>query len=372
MPQPRALPAASAELLWHRAETAYAESRYAEAARLYARLCRLLPVRSPQWYTCRLHQAHCLRLAGAFGPALRLYRLLRREAVHRKEALDASVGEALVLRATGQLRRALQLLQSALQSYQQQRDAEGVLYTLWGLGTTLRFAGDFRTAQHYLYQALQLCQRHDLQPLTYLYCALGGLSRMRGAVKRSLTFYNRAHAYALRSNDTFAIAYSACGIANAYRMLQMWDAAEHYFAIARLHYEQIGDRVSYAYTLWGEAMALLLQSRWEEADTQLQTAKTLFQQTGDRRGWLHYVLAFLQLDALRGTQQADFENMLNLALRWGQRYGYRFEFLHLQLLGHLLRGSHGKPLPELWRAYRMCGSTWFRRVPTEKLPVNFP
>lgn len=373
MPQPRALQLSSVDVLWHRAETAYAESRYREAARLYARLCRILPQDFPQWYTCHLHRAHCLRLAGTFHQALRLYRLLGQiDSSNGRDVLDARVGEALTLRALGQLKRALQLLHDALQGYQQRRDTEGILHTLWALGTTLRFAGDFRAGQHYLHRAVQLCTRHNLGALTYLYCALGGLSRMRGALQRSLTLYSRAHAYALRSNDTFGIAYSACGIANAHRMMQRWDAAEHYFTIARMHYEQIGDRVSYAYTLWGEAMAYLLQSRWTEAEERLQSAQALFQRTGDRRGWLYYVLAQVQLMALRSASEPVLRDLLDRALRWSRHYGYRFELLHLQLLAHLLGIPRTVPLSEVWGGYRACGSIWFRRVSIDAVPVNFP
>jgi len=271
------------------------------------------------------------------------------------------------------LSTALAFLQQALQSYRKRRDTEGIIHTLWALGTTLRFAGDFRSAQHYLQYALQLCKKDHTDALTYLYCALGGLSRMQGAFKRSLTYYLRAHTYAMRNEDPFGIAYSACGIANAYRMFQAWELAEHYFSIARLHYEQIGDRLSYAYTLWGEAMSSLLQSRWDSAEERLQAAEALFRQTGDRRGRVYLTLARLQLLALHGqAPPAEIHALLRQALRQSQRHGYRFEALHLRLLEHLMGVAPIQPLSTLWHGYRQCGSLWFRRVLTCSLPVNFP
>ena len=128
------------EALWERAEHAYTESRYAEAARLYAQLSRLLPPESPDWYTCQLHRAHCLRLAGSFRRALQLYRTLSQCTPGEGTATDALVGQALALRALGQLQPARQLLEEALQTYRQQHDTEGVLHTLWALGTTLRLS----------------------------------------------------------------------------------------------------------------------------------------------------------------------------------------------------------------------------------------
>lgn len=360
------------EALWERAEHAYTESRYAEAARLYAQLSRLLPPESPDWYTCQLHRAHCLRLAGSFRRALQLYRTLSQCTPGEGTATDALVGQALALRALGQLQPARQLLEEALQTYRQQHDTEGVLHTLWALGTTLRFAGDFRTASAYLKEALRLQRDSKLSSPTYILCALGGLSRMQGAPQRSLSYYRRAHAWALRHEDTFAIAYSACGIANAYRLLGNWGTAHHYFDIARLHYEAIGDRVSYAYTLWGEAMAYLLQRRLDLAEARCAAAETLFRQTEDRRGILHLALVRLQVEALDPARPGErLYHTLRQSLHWSRRYGYRFEELHFRLLGNVL-GLLTEPLSSLRRAYRQCGSLWLQRLRTIQLPLNFP
>ncbi len=360
------------DALWEQAQSAYAESRFMEAARLYSRLLRSLPRGSSEWYTCQLHRAHCLRLAGFFRRAAQLYRELSRVPIESDALTDTLVGQALALRALGQLRHARSLLEKALQDYRQRHDTEGIVHTLWALGTTLRFAGDFRTASTYLLEALALQRRFRLGSPTYLLCALGGLSRMRGAVQRSLAYYQRAHTWALREDDTFAIAYSACGIANAYRLLSDWDAAHHYFAIARLHYEMIQDRVSYAYTLWGEAMAHLLQHHWEQADELCTTAETLFRQTEDRRGLLHIVLLRLQFQTLHSARpSAERARVLRRALSWSRRYGYRFEELHLRLLGTLM-GILPDSLHALRRAYSECGSRWLARLPALELPLNFP
>lgn len=366
----------TAEELRIRADQAYEESRYAEAARLYARLARVLPTWSEEWYTCQLHRAHCLRLAGSFRHAIRLYRQLRQKDADGTtlEALDALVGEALALRAAGQLRAAHNLLLHALQGYRQHNDSEGIVHTLWALGTTLRFAGDFRPARLYLQEALRLHRRFRLGSPTYLYCALGGLSRMQGAVKRSLAYYLRAHHHALRTEDTFGIAYSACGIANAYRMLQLWEPAHHYFTLARLHYESIGERLSHAYTLWGQATAYLLQHHWEQSEELLTMAETLFRQTGDRRGLIYVTLTRLQQHFLRtGSLPERLREDFFHALRRSQRHGYRFETLHLQLLG-TVTGLLTPPasLEALRRGYRACGSLWFQGQSLTTLPLNIP
>ncbi len=356
------------------ADRAYRESRYEEAARLYARLVRQLPPGSKEWYRCQLHRAHCLRLAGSFRQAAHLYRMLQRSTDGRApHAVDALVGEALALRVQGQLRRAYSLLHQALAVYRSRGDTEGIIHTLWAIGTTLRFAGDFRQATAHLLDALRLWRQYRQGSPTYLYCALGGLSRMQGAVQRSLRYYQRAHAYALAEEDTFGIAYSACGIANAHRMLGNWDATHHYFAIARAHYEHIGEQLSYAYTLWGEAMAYLIQQRWHEVAQPLHEAEHIFQRLGDRRGLVYVVLARSQLAFLQtGTVPCALRQQFSTAARWAQRYGYRFEALHLRLVGMLTGIAPQTSLAELKRAYQMCGSVWFRAVPLTPLPVNLP
>ncbi|MCS6966913.1 MAG: tetratricopeptide repeat protein, partial [Candidatus Kapabacteria bacterium] len=353
----------------------YEEGRYLQAAHLYAALLRSLPTHSEEWYTCQLHRAHCLRLAGSFRSALRLYRRLQQSTLNGADfyALDALVGEALSLRVLGQLRRARQLLEQVLPLYQARNDMEGLVHTLWALGTTLRFAGDFRNAADYLQQALQLHRQYRVGQSIYLYCALGGLSRMRGAVQSSLRYYQQAHKNAIREDNAFGIAYSACGIANAYRIFQNWSMAHHYFAVARIHYEHVGERLSYAYTLWGEAMAYLLQKQWDNAEALLRMAESLFRQT-DRRGLLYVLLARLQIEALRSTPlPPELHRDFQQALHWSYRSGYRFESLHLQLLGNLLR-LHSEPIPlaVLQRAYQECGSRWLHWIRPTALPINFP
>ncbi|MCS7176292.1 MAG: tetratricopeptide repeat protein [Candidatus Kapabacteria bacterium] len=367
----RALPA-----LWERAEAAYAEARFREAARLYAQLATLLTPKTPEWYTCQLHRAHCLRLLGRFRHALQLYEQLQRFVTEtsREDSTDLIVGKALSLRVLGDLKTAQQLLQQALQTYQRQHDTEGILHTLWALGTTLRFAGDFRSAWGYLRQAMELYRRTRVGSPTYLYCALGGLSRMQGAPKRSLRYYWQAHRNALREEDLFGIAYSACGIANAYRILGDWEAAEHFFTVARLHYEHIGERLSYAYTLWGEAMLFLLLRRWDAAAERLHSAERIFQRIGDRRGLIYTTMVHLQLTALsHGHLPKDHLHSLQRALRWANRHGYWFELLHLHLLRRLLGiEPQESSEAELQRAYRACGSQWLRWSRPIALPVNFP
>jgi tetratricopeptide (TPR) repeat protein len=264
-----------AERLWRQAQTVHRQERFREAAELYRQAARAFARGSARWRECRLQEAHCRRMLGQFRLACRLYQSSRQGAEHSLQYADSLVGEAMALRALGELARARTLLQQALRQYRQHGDEHGYAYTLWALGGTLRFLGQFDQALDTLTEALELYQELEDPEL-------------------SLLFYEQAHRKLEQAGSVFGRAYAACGIANAHRMFRQWEQAHRYFAAAQELYERLGDRVSYAYTLWGEAMAYLLQGERKAARQCLTVAARLFRQTRDRRGFVYVVLARLQ------------------------------------------------------------------------------
>ena len=362
-----------AERLWRQAQTVHRRERFREAAELYRQAARAFACGSARWRECRLQEAHCRRMLGQFRLACRLYQSSRQGAEHSLQYADSLVGEAMALRALGELARARTLLQQALRQYRQHGDEHGYAYTLWALGGTLRFLGQFDQALDTLTEALELYQELE-DPLGegFVLCALGGLSRMRGEAELSLLFYEQAHRKLEQVGSVFGRAYAACGIANAHRMFRQWGQAHRYFAAAQELYERLGDRVSYAYTLWGEAMAYLLQGERKAARQHLAAAARLFRQTRDRRGFVYVVLARLQCAGSLPSGNTRAAELLQRALHEATECGYRFEELHLRLLASQMGvESLGLPLEQLRKAYRTCGSAWLDSVAVEP-PFNFP
>ncbi|CUS85848.1 hypothetical protein JGI13_01242, partial [Candidatus Kryptonium thompsonii] len=68
------------------------------------------------------------------------------------------------------------------------------------------------------------------------------------------------------------IAYSYCGIANANRMMENFEKAERYFALATKNYEDIGDKISYAYTLWGEGTLAKVVGDTDKKETRISVS----------------------------------------------------------------------------------------------------
>jgi hypothetical protein len=66
-------------------------------------------------------------------------------------------------------------------------------------------------------------------------------------------FYQSANALFEKEGDVYGRAYSYCGLGNAARMRQDFDAAMKLFAKAEKFYAGIGDKASFAYTVWSMA-----------------------------------------------------------------------------------------------------------------------
>ena len=126
---------------------------------------------------------------------------------------------------------------------------------------------------------------------------------MTGDVAASQRYYTRANRSFVALKDTFGIAYSYCGLANAKRMKGDFKAAFDYFKKAKSNYKKIGDRVSYAYTLWGEGTAFKMVDKLDKADSDFREAEKLFKQTGDERGLVYCDLALGEIAYLNGRKR---------------------------------------------------------------------
>ncbi len=153
--------------------------------------------------------------------------------------------------------------------------------------------------------------------------ALGGTSRVKGATALSLKYYKEANSLFAGVKDTFGLAYSYCGIANAMRMKGDFKGSLSYFARARREYKLIGDKVSYAYTLWGEGSALQLLGRDARALKDFKEAEALFKETKDRRGVVYCTLSVGMLKF--SSDRAGGRAMMRRALKTAEGLGLKVE-----------------------------------------------
>lgn len=371
----RTSPAATAARTLKLAERAHEKSQFKEAVELYSQAeahFRRAGDRE-QALASRFGKAHALRLTGHFRRSIAAYRGAARQARatgDRAMLADALAGQAMALRALGQLTEAHTLLTEAGQLYLTDDDPSGYAYTRWALGGLHRLRGELSHAQHKFQEALR--RYHEIgEPEGQLYalCGLGGVSRVRGRYQDSLRFYREANRrFAMELRDTFGLAYSHCGIANARRMVGDFATAHSHFSLARTLYARIGDRASHAYTLWGEATAYKMERRPDRAAALFRQAGELFRATRDFRGLAYVALGLGELDLMAGRLKSA-RRRFERACAWAQNYGYVLESLHARLHLALIRPRPQRAVTAVRARYAALGSNF---SPGLSPPLNLP
>jgi tetratricopeptide (TPR) repeat protein len=286
--------------IFDKAEKKRALSKFLEAIPLYLEAMRLSGVDKELKTACYFSLGDTYRMVGDFTKSGACYRAAHKlvlAAGDETRALDARVGLALSLRATGELKEALSIFNESLKAYKKLEDKAGVAFTLWSRAGALRLKGDLNPAIEGFKEAKTMFSRmRERGGVGYCLTGLGGASRVMGKHKDSNKYYTQANSLFRELKDTFGVAYSYCGIANSMRMMGDFKGSLKFFKKAKDNYKKIGDKVSYAYTLWGEGTALQVLGRDTEALKDFQEAAALFKETRDRRGLIYCALSVGELD----------------------------------------------------------------------------
>ena len=333
--------------IFQRAEALRARSDFKGAGKLYLDILKALKAPGGRvtegsnelelW--CLLSLGDTLRLTGDFKGSWSYYRRARSLASKlgmETEAVDSIVGEALALRATGELKEARELLQRALRFYRAGKDRAGEAFTLWARGGVLRFSGDVRGAMECFKRARVIFTRtRDKTGTAYTLSGLGGASRVLGRYALSKRYYAEANVLFRSQRDTFGIAYTYCGLGNALRMRGEFKESLKFFGRASTNYKKIGDIVSYAYTLWAEGTSLQMLGRDTEARKDFKEAEGLFKKTRDKRGLLYSKMSLSELDytgANTATRKAAAKKRLAAALKNAKGAGFKVEAGYIKLI----------------------------------------
>lgn len=309
--------------IFNRAEKKRELSRFLEAIPLYLEAMRLAGKDPEIKAACYFSLGDTYRMVGDFTRSGKCYKAAHRLVVaagDETRALDARVGLALSLRASGELKEALAILEDALKAYRKFGDRAGVAFTLWSRAGALRLKGDLRKAVEGFKEAKTMFSAmRERAGVGYCLTGLGGASRVLGKYKDSNRYYTQANALFRESKDVFGVAYSYCGIANSMRMMGDFKGSLRFFKKAKDNYRKIGDKVSYAYTLWGEGTALQVLGRGKEAMKDFKEAAALFKETKDRRGLIYCALSVGELDFLKDRKKglAAFKSALRKAEKLG-------------------------------------------------------
>lgn len=281
--------------------------------------------------------------------------------------LDASVGLALAKRALGHHKEALAILAKVEKAYAKSGDKEGIAFTLWAKGGTLRIKGDIQEAIKCFEEARKLfVSLKDKKAEAYCLCGLGGTNRIAGQFKKSLEYYEKANAAFKAIKDTFGMAYSHCGMGNALRMMEDFNGSRDHFVRAAALYQRIGDIVSYSYTLWSLGMTNIFSGLLNLAEKYFKDAKSNFRKTGDVRGIIYCRMGVAQIRALQarpGTISPDAKRMLTQAVGEAKQYRFEVELCHAEaLLGKIANGTVDNS------CYKALGL----KLAFSELPFNIP
>ena len=211
------------------------------------------------------------------------------------------------LRAWGRLEEALEMLDTVLAAYIQNKDYAGMSFIHWAKGGIFRLQGQFQEGIAQFQQAIKLAKKiGDVISEAYGYCGLAGISRICGKIDDCVKNYKLAEKIFRKTQDTFGNAYTHCGMANGLRQQGKYaEALRNYNAADKL-YSSIHDTVDLGFVKWGRADVLRRKNKMQDALKDLQEAKMLFDNSDEMRGQILTKLSLAQvLYALGRTEEAE-------------------------------------------------------------------
>ena len=213
----------------------------------------------------------------------------------------------MALRAWGKLDEALELLDTVLAAYVEQKDYAGQSFIHWAKGGIFRLQGHFEEGILQFKKAIALSKKGgDKISEAYGYCGLAGISRICGKIDDCVKNYKLAEKIFKNTEDIFGKAYTNCGMANGLRQQGNFNEALRHYNVADKLYSSIGDKVDLGFVKWGRADVLKRKNKMKEALKDLQEAKVLFDNSDEKRGQILTKLSLAQvLYALGHTDEAE-------------------------------------------------------------------
>lgn len=213
----------------------------------------------------------------------------------------------MALRAWGKLDDALELLDTVLAAYTQNKDYAGMSFIHWAKGGIFRLQGHFEEGILQFKKSIALAKKiHDKINEAYGYCGLAGISRICGKIDECVKNYKLAEKIFKHTQDVFGNAYTHCGMANGLRQQGKYVEALRHYNVADKLYSSIHDTVDLGFVKWGRADVLRRKNKMADALKDLQEAKVLFDNSDEKRGQILTKLSLAQvLYALGRTDEAE-------------------------------------------------------------------
>ena len=211
------------------------------------------------------------------------------------------------LRAWGKLDDALELLDTVLAAYTQDKDYAAMSFIHWAKGGIFRLQGHFEEGILQFKKSITLAKKiHDKINEAYGYCGLAGISRICGKIDECVKNYKLAAKIFKHTQDVFGNAYTHCGMANGLRQQGKYAEALRHYNMADKLYSSIHDTVDLGFVKWGRADVLRRKNKMQDALKDLQEAQVLFDNSDEKRGQILTRLSLAQvLYALGRTEEAE-------------------------------------------------------------------
>ena len=251
--------------------------------------------------------AKCERTLGRAANAYKnanLAQKLAQKAELEDFAFLALQEKALALRAQGKLQDAKVLLNTTLNYYQEQGELAGESFIYWALGGISRLEGNFKQGILEFKKAISLARKaKDNIAVAYAVCGLAGISRIAGNIKDCVKNYQLAAKLFKNTDDIFGKAYTNCGLANGLRQLGNYKTAMKHYLVADKLYSSINDTVDLGFVKWGKADILKHQGKLKESLKTLLEAQKLFSSSDEIRGQLLTEISLAQIYYLQGQKK---------------------------------------------------------------------
>lgn len=257
-----------------------------------------------------LAMAACYRTLGHAAAAYELADetlQMARELEYDDYSVRAMQEMGMALRAWGKLDEALELLDTVLAAYTQEKDYAGMSFIHWAKGGIFRLQGQFEEGISQFKKSISLAKKvHDKISEAYGYCGLAGISRICGKIDECVKNYKLADKIFKNTQDVFGKAYTNCGMANGLRQQGKYAEALRHYNVADKLYSSIHDTVDLGFVKWGRADVLKRKNKMQAALTDLQEAQVLFDNSDELRGQILTKLSLAQvLYALGRTDKAE-------------------------------------------------------------------
>jgi len=232
-----------------------------------------------------IQKAERLRLDGYFKESLRLWTRVYKRAI-KNNFIEITLDSLIVL---GDLSRIIGNFKNAELYYNEAIELSDILQNqlakadaLTGLCLAKKATGSWRDALQLIRHARRIYKNNkDKKGIAFSYWAEGTIWRFGGRIKKSLEYFYIAQTEFKKLKDKKALAYAYCGIGGSSRVYGSYEDSMKYYKMANQIFKELGDRFGIAYSFCGIGNAFRMLNDFNKAEKNFKEALNLYAKIGD-------------------------------------------------------------------------------------------